>query len=240
MDPEQRLGDIMTTILSQTSCRQCGTCCRNGGPALHLADADVVKNGLLDPACLMTIRPGEPIRDNVRGRNALAAGDIIRICGTGASWTCAFYREASRDCGIYPHRPIQCRELKCWEPDAVIRMYEKDRLTRMDIFGRHEGLRHLIEEHEAAVSFGEVRPMVLSVIEKKNADRPLLRRLDTLLFLDREFRRRSREQNIFPGEWEHLILGRPLETILRTMGLRVDESRKGRVIRPGGGVKKPL
>ncbi|HSO21148.1 MAG TPA: YkgJ family cysteine cluster protein, partial [Desulfosarcina sp.] len=95
------------------SCRQCGTCCRNGGPALHQADRRLVEEGLIPAEALYTLRPGEPVQDNVTGHPAYASGDIIKIKGSGDTWCCRFLDERTSRCTIYDRRPLECRTLQC-------------------------------------------------------------------------------------------------------------------------------
>jgi hypothetical protein len=48
-------------------CRQCGTCCRKGGPAIHREDKKLLENGHIPLRYLFTIRKNEPVYDNVQG-----------------------------------------------------------------------------------------------------------------------------------------------------------------------------
>ena len=54
----------MTTDIE---CKRCGTCCREGGPALHRVDHDLVASGKIPLKDLYTIRKEELARDNVKG-----------------------------------------------------------------------------------------------------------------------------------------------------------------------------
>ena len=44
-------------------CRQCGTCCRKGGPALHVEDSYLLEEGIIQLQDLVTFRAGELVRD---------------------------------------------------------------------------------------------------------------------------------------------------------------------------------
>jgi Fe-S-cluster containining protein len=99
----------MTPSAAITHCRRCGTCCRQGGPALHLEDRELVESGKIPMQHLFTIRQGEPAYDNVTGTIAPAVTDIIKLKGARpGSDVCCFYESAGKVCGIYGHRPAPC------------------------------------------------------------------------------------------------------------------------------------
>ena len=54
---------------SKTSCNRCGSCCKQGGPALHMQDLDLVLSGKLHFEDLITVRRGElalqPLTDSI-------------------------------------------------------------------------------------------------------------------------------------------------------------------------------
>ena len=70
----------------QTSCRQCGTCCRKGGPSFHLEDRALIDEGLIQAKDLFTIRRGEPAHENVQGKISPVKTDIIKIKGKKGVW----------------------------------------------------------------------------------------------------------------------------------------------------------
>ena len=133
--------------LSRQACRRCGTCCRNGGPAFHGDDRALIEQGTIDAKYLYTIRPGEPVRDNVKGTIEPSPTEILKIKGRGNTWTCCFFNEAENRCRIYDHRPLECRALKCWDTRDIEAIYAQDRLTRKDVLSGVASLWDLIEDH---------------------------------------------------------------------------------------------
>ena len=105
MSPFEPTDDDSTA--ASAACRQCGTCCRKGGPALHKEDRHLVMDGLIPAEALYTIRAGEPVQDNVAGRRSYADTDIIKIKGKGDGWCCRFLDDESSRCTIYDRRPAE-------------------------------------------------------------------------------------------------------------------------------------
>ena len=68
----------MKPILGAHRCSKCGTCCRKGGPSLHVEDGFLVTQGLIHTRHLYTIRRGELAHDPVRGGLVRVDTDIIK------------------------------------------------------------------------------------------------------------------------------------------------------------------
>jgi Fe-S-cluster containining protein len=134
-------------------CQRCGTCCEKGGPSLHREDQPLVDDGCIPARCLFTIRRGELVRDNVKGTLAPLSAEIIKIKGHAGKWTCLFYDQATRRCGIYDHRPLECRALNCRDTHRIEAVYETARLTRQDLLSGINGLWELIQDHEQRCSY---------------------------------------------------------------------------------------
>jgi Fe-S-cluster containining protein len=135
-------------MTSDTECQRCGTCCKAGGPALHLEDMELVQSGKIPLKDLYTIRAGELARDNVKGTLAPVAAELIKIKGIGRTWTCWYYDEDSKGCTVYENRPLECRVLNCRDTAAIEAIYNQQRLTRKDLLKEIPHLWGLVEEHE--------------------------------------------------------------------------------------------
>ena len=74
---------MVMTPRKNTSCRRCGQCCDKGGPALHLEDLHLVRSGTLDLDSLVTLRAGEPVLDQPKGRVASLERELVKVARRG-------------------------------------------------------------------------------------------------------------------------------------------------------------
>lgn len=210
-----------------TACRRCGTCCRNGGPALHREDMERIEKGIIPLRRLYTIRPGEPVRDNVKGGIAPSASEVIKLKGQNDSWVCCLFDEKANACRAYDDRPYECRVLACWDTRKIAAVYDKDRLARRDILLGVEGLWDLVETHEQRCGYGRLRKWVdaLAGTNRQRAADEIL----SMIKYDKHLRQLVVENGgMHPGMADFLF-GRPLvETIVR-FGIAV-EQRGDRII----------
>ncbi|MFP3911561.1 MAG: YkgJ family cysteine cluster protein, partial [Desulfobacteraceae bacterium] len=98
----------------QTHCVRCGECCQASSPTLQREDVPKVTAGVIPWRDLYTLRPGEPVRDNVRGGLKPLDQELIKLRETDQG-ACIYYDEENRACRIYEHRPAQCAAQKCWD-----------------------------------------------------------------------------------------------------------------------------
>ena len=207
----------------QTECRQCGTCCLNGGPALHIEDLANIRSGKLPVNRLVTIRKRELAHDPLSGRVQAVAYEFVKICGTGRDWRC-FYYAAGKGCTIYASRPSACRVLKCWDPDEILTLIGKDLLTRLDILAVGDPLRLLVEEHERLCPCPDMELIrdALSGGSLNDLD-DLQRLVDT----DLSFRDQVVKDHALPLAEELFYFGRPIFQLLQAMGLGITETATG-------------
>ncbi|MBC2711936.1 MAG: YkgJ family cysteine cluster protein [Desulfosarcina sp.] len=195
-------------IAADNSCQRCGTCCEKGGPSLHREDRPLVDDGRIPARCLFTIRRGELARDNVKGTLAPLTEEIIKIKGQAGRWTCLFYDEETRECGIYDHRPLECRAMDCRDTRRIERVYETARLTRRDLLSGIDGLWELIEDHEQRCSYDGLKSLV-----GEGTGHGRLRQEEAILEIiryDAHVRRLTTEKGGMDGKMMHFIFGRPL------------------------------
>jgi Fe-S-cluster containining protein len=208
----------------QTECRRCGTCCLNGGPALHTGDLDLVRGGQLPMDRLITIRRGELADHPLTGRVQAVENELVKICGTGREWRCFFF-STSRGCMIYASRPIACRLLKCWDPAEISALVGRDTLTRLDILEPGDPLRLLIEEHEHLCPCPNMESIRDAVVEGRfEGLEDLQRRVDA----DLSFRDRVVKDHDISLALELFLFGRPIFQLLQAVGIGMRE-KAGRI-----------
>jgi len=203
----------MKSFQSTHCCQRCGTCCRNGGPSLHLADRLLVEQGLIHTRHLYTIRRGERARDPIRGGLVRVGVDIIKIKGSGGSWACRFLDSDSNRCRIYENRPLECRELACWDTSRLEQMYERDRLSRRDLLAGMDGLWELIVYHERRCDYG----LIFSRRRDMTSPEAETARLHVaeIIAFDAEIRRLMISRGRLEPGMLDFLLGRPVEQVLR-------------------------
>ena len=66
----------------------------------------------------------------------------------------------NRGCGIYTHRPLECRALNCRDTRRIEQVYETARLTRRDLLAGVDGLWELVQDHEQHCSYDRLTLLV--------------------------------------------------------------------------------
>lgn len=199
-------------------CRQCGTCCRKGGPALSREDLDLVRHGHIRHDQLVTIRQGEMGYNPATGRLEPVAVELLKVRGKGAGWTCLFFAEEENGCTIYAHRPTTCRILECWQPEALLATIYQNTLRRADLINPHDPILAAIERHEQACP-GRVFTNLLA--ETKNSEN--MARLDEMVRADLAIRGEIARQIGLSLEMEFFLFGRPLFKQLAGSGIECVE-----------------
>lgn len=206
--------------IKNKTCRKCGNCCKQGGPALHSQDLDIIKTGKLPISSLITIRKGELAHNPQSDAIQPVKNEIVKIVGTGRQWDCCYFDD-SEGCTIYDFRPEACRVLECWDTDAILELVEKDTLSRQDILDSSHPLIPVIAEHEKICPCNElqfIRDNYITLTEAKKAE--IARQVrDDLRF-------RARVINDFELKLseELFYFGRPFFQLLQPFGVRVTES----------------
>jgi Fe-S-cluster containining protein len=194
------------------SCRRCGTCCRKGGPAFHLADRPLIEKGTIPLRHLFTIRKGERVKDPIRGVVRPVGTELIKLKGGANTWTCTFFNQGDLSCRIYTDRPLECRLLKCWDTTDAEEVTARDRLTRRHLLEGAAGLWDLVVEHEARCSCEKLGEMMAQL--KKERQQRTKKAIAEILNYDRHFRQLVVEKSRIDPEILDFLFGRPLEKIL--------------------------
>lgn len=208
----------------QDTCRQCGTCCRKGGPALHLADRRLVMEGLIPAEALYTLRDGEPVQDNVAGRPAFAEGDIVKIKGNGSDWCCRYLEDEGSRCAIYERRPVECRALQCWDTRAIEALYDRERLTRRDLLVGVAGLWDLVADHDRRCAYRTLRDQAGRLGAPHPQRSAAIEAITGMLQYDENLRNLLVEGGHAPPGMLDFLLGRPLIESLHGFNIRVERT----------------
>lgn len=219
---------------NQTECRRCGTCCRKGGPGLHLEDQHLVDSGKISLNRLLTIRQGEPAFDNVTGTTAPAVTDIIKIKGIDDNASdCAFYDPKKKGCRIYEQRPVECAALQCWDTREIEKIYCCRRLTRRHLLAKVEGLWDLVEDHQQRCDYAYIHELATK-IRNNHQGEEAQKELIELIRYDQQLRQVTLERSKFDSEMLDFLFGRPLSTTISMFQLKVTRTDQKMIIKPTG------
>ena len=208
----------------ESGCRCCGTCCRKGGPALHIEDREWVTSGTIPLAALMTIRRHEPSYDNVIGRLVPAATDIIKVKAHSAQrQACRFYRFDPPGCSIYAQRPLECHALQCWDTRDIEAIYQRDRLTRQHLLAGHADIWDLIVEHETRCNYWRLARLAKQVHKDKNSATASDSMLAMIRY-DQSLRDTVKESTGLRADLLDFLFGRPLTFTLVLFDLQLVKS----------------
>jgi hypothetical protein len=176
-----------------------------------------VIQGVIHTRHLYTIRKGEFARDPVRGELIRVDGDIIKIKGLSASWTCRFLDEDANACRIYEDRPLECRQLECRDTARFEQVYRTGRLSRKDLLAGIQGLWELIEDHGRRCDYDRIGPL-RECRPNSGAGQVQRDRAETARY-DAELRRLMVTQGGLEPEMLDFLLGRPVAVVLRHVRL---------------------
>jgi Fe-S-cluster containining protein len=207
-------------------CDSCGTCCRNGGPPLHVQDIELVRTGSLVIDNLVTVRCGELVIPPMATKPVPTQSEWIKIQGVGSDWCCRFFDASSNSCTIYEHRPSSCRALKCWDTDEIMAMAGRDLLARSDLIDNNDPLLKLVYLQEKRCPVPEIENIVITLTDPARRDE-LLMDLTDLVKVDLQIRTQAvREFNISVAR-ELFYFGRPLFQLFHPLGIMTVETPQG-------------
>jgi Fe-S-cluster containining protein len=208
------------SLQTMNRCMRCGTCCRKGGPVLHFEDMEILRHHHAEYAHLVTIRRGEMTYNPVSKRIAQAEHEMVKVAGNGDTWACYYYREHDTSCMIYEHRFLECRLLKCWQPEDVMSVIGKDAIGRSDVINRDDPVLLMIERHEKECSMADVQQAINEALSGENSAKAR-KNLSVFMQKDTEIRSYAFSELDMKPEYELFIFGRPLVEIIEDFGLAV-------------------
>jgi len=208
----------------KSSCNRCGSCCKQGGPALHSRDSCLLTSGYLDFADVITVRRGELALQPMAEAPQPVDKEFLKLQGQGRDWCCKFYDHEAAGCTIYMHRPVACGLLDCTQPEALLAIVGHDLLSRFDLLGKDDPLLPLVELHEEHCPC----PDFTGLPDRLAADKQeVLEQLTRLVNLDIRVRAKAIGEFSLSVDREMFYFGRPLFQLLQPMGFTVTETVQG-------------
>jgi Fe-S-cluster containining protein len=202
-------------------CIRCGECCVRSTPALHGPDLPLLVDKILELQCLITIREGQPVYDNLAGTARPAPGEFVKIANLGPGAGCVFHAPERKACSVYKNRPLECRAQKCWDEQEMRALMGRDMLRREHILAGQTELLEFIWKHGRRVSWPRLGPSLRAFWEHGETDAQA--RVIEVLEADVSARRELRERFGKTTGEEMFFLGAPVQEVLRSIGIRVRE-----------------
>lgn len=212
--------------MSESTCRRCGQCCQQGGPALHGPDRQLLLSGHLRIDELITVRRGELALQPLGKGPEPVAGEFLKLKGKNSSWCCAFYDEAASGCSRYAHRPIACGLLDCTDTASILAIAGQDLLTRFDCIAADDPLLPLVREYEQICPCPDLHTLYQQV-SRGPLPPGQLAGLEALITQDLGFRGRIAAQCNLTVDVELFYFGRPLFHLLAPLGLQASNVPTG-------------
>ncbi len=216
--------------MQELQCKQCGTCCRKGGPLLHKADVALVQQGHVALQHITTLRAGELAYDPIYQKLIPLEEEALKINGTQEQahpWHCIYH--CQEGCGLHPLRPVQCEALFCQDTSSLESMYHEERACRADILPPQEGWLSLAEAHEEQCA---LRPLInmgheLYFYENSVDEHAATQEILHSIRYDVAFRHLCTENGHIQAELLPCILGRPLHIFMHSLGFAVQTKTDG-------------
>ena len=222
----------MTSTI-RTACERCGTCCRNGGPALHHRDRVLVESKVVPRDALVTIRQGELAQHPLAPHPEPVRQEFLKVKGRNARWSCCFFDEQADSCAIYLHRPFSCSILKCWSPQEAVALIGQDLLSRFDLIADSDPLLPLVrwqEQNCPCPDLAEIGREVRTPSQREAT----LQQLSGVVNKDLALRRLAIRDYNLSVDQELFYFGRPLFHLLAAVGVTGIETGAGMVLRCQG------
>jgi Fe-S-cluster containining protein len=203
---------------SRPYCLRCGSCCRKGSPSLYRNDLPLFRRGAPTRLDLVTLRRGERVYSNEADRFLCLPEEQVKIREKPGSRECLFFQPEGPGCGIYNHRPLQCRVLECWNPEGYRVLKRNKLLSRKDLLDPQDPLLPVMKSHEERCSVLRLQELLMKTAEQTNPDDEGL--LDIILY-DRHTRTYLGEKIGLNRLHLDFLLGRPVADVVSGLGFQV-------------------
>lgn len=207
-------------------CRRCGSCCQEGGPALHDADLSLIRSGQLRLDHLVTVNLGELAFQPMATTATTVVDEFLKIQGRDGTWCCIFYDKIIKGCLRYEHRPLACGLLDCTDTGPLLDITGQDLLTRFDCIDHNDPMLAVLLKHQQQSPCPDIQTISQDF-------EPLTTRVEFLaglledVNLDLAFRSRIATAFQLSVAMELFYLGRPLFQLLLPLGIRAVNTPAG-------------
>lgn len=233
MDRRKRALAALTPFLREAAlrsrpyCVRCGQCCLNASPTLHMEDLPLIRERILTPRALFTLRRGEWGYSHLEGRVVPVMEEKIKVKEKTTGGPCCFYDDAQRSCTIYENRPIQCRHQACWAPERLEALWNTTALTRAAVIPDSHPLRGLMQAHGERCTIERLQ-RALEILESEGPAHS--REAFRILQWDLSLRELVTERTDVNPEELNFFFGRPLVNLLPTLGYHVEHTAQAEFI----------
>lgn len=207
-------------------CRRCGSCCQQGGPALHDGDLVLVRSGRLRLDHLVTVNLGELAFQPMATTATTVVNEFLKIQGRDGTWCCTFYDETARGCLRYEHRPLACGLLDCTDTGPLLDITGQDLLTRFDCIDRNDPILAVILKQQQQSPSPDIQT-ISDDFAQIYARTELLAGLLEDVNLDLAFRSRTANAFQLSVALELFYFGRPLFQLLLPLGIHPVNTNDG-------------
>lgn len=221
--PEAALRDLagrLEELAGRPACLGCGTCCRLSSPTLYAEDLPLIGGQGLPRGALYSLRAGERVYSARLGRSLALEQDLVKL-REAPQGGCRFL-EGNR-CGVYHHRPLQCRHLECWSGRHAGQLEGRPRLGRRDLFAGDPTALALLREYELRLPGAELA-QALAAAAQGGGQAPAL----AFLELDHALRAGIGARHGYDPPELDLLLGRPARAVAWAHGLELALDALGR------------
>ncbi|MFH2126029.1 MAG: YkgJ family cysteine cluster protein, partial [Pseudomonadota bacterium] len=218
----ERLAACLQDLAQAARCIGCAACCRTSSPTLYAEDLPRLKNAGLGWESLVTLRAGDQAHSARLGVLQTLEHELIKLRERGSA--CAWLGEGG--CGIYEHRPLQCRWLECWSGRHAGQLGERPRLSREELLAGDPTALALAREYEVKLPAAELHQALAEAAQGQD-QAPAL----AMLELDHVLRTAIGQRYGYSPEALYLVLGRPAREVAGNYGLELSLEGETLVLR---------
>ena len=218
----ERLAACLQDLAQAARCIGCATCCRASSPTLYAEDLPRLKDAGLGWENLVTLRAGDKAHSARLGGLQTLEHELIKLRERDGA--CAWLGEGG--CGIYEHRPLQCRWLECWSGRHAGQLGERPRLSREELLAEDPTALALAREYEVKLPAADLHQALADAAQGKDTAPAL-----ALLDLDHGLRAAINERYGYNSEALYLVLGRPAREVAGNYGLELSLEGETLVLR---------